>query len=148
MSTKLDNPIIKPVFARLTPSMTREQIKRNLIAALEKSGFTVHPAEPSRRLCRSLYCGHRCPSSSTRERVCTTLSIRPVADSVSTARRTACIDSSCRYAGFHEKNRVLWTCHLILCWSNYSGSSPSGPGTIMRKSWPPSHLASYVFARN
>ena len=45
MSTKLDNPIIKPVFARLTPSMTREQIKRNLIAALEKSGFTVHPAE-------------------------------------------------------------------------------------------------------
>jgi hypothetical protein len=44
MSTKLDNPIIKPVFARLTPSMTREQIKRNLIAALEKSGFTIQPS--------------------------------------------------------------------------------------------------------
>ena len=45
MSTKLDNPIIKPVFARLTPAMTREQIKRNLIDALEKSGFTIQPAE-------------------------------------------------------------------------------------------------------
>ena len=44
MSTKLDNPIIKPVFARLTPDMTREQIKRNLIAALERSGFTVQPS--------------------------------------------------------------------------------------------------------
>jgi len=45
MTTKLDNPTIKPVFARLTPSMTKEQIKRNLIAALEKSGFTIQPAE-------------------------------------------------------------------------------------------------------
>ena len=44
MSTKLDNPIIKPVFAKLTPDMTREQIKRNLIAALEKSGFTIQPS--------------------------------------------------------------------------------------------------------
>ena len=44
MSTKLDNPIIKPVFAKLTPDMTREQIKRNLIAALERSGFTIHPS--------------------------------------------------------------------------------------------------------
>ena len=33
----------KPVFAKLTPNMTREQIKRNLIAALEKSGFTIQP---------------------------------------------------------------------------------------------------------
>ena len=45
MSTKLDNPIIKPVFAKLTPDMTREQIKRNLVAALERSGFTIHPTE-------------------------------------------------------------------------------------------------------
>jgi hypothetical protein len=37
--------LIKPVFARLTPTMTREQIKLNLIAALEKSGFTIHPAK-------------------------------------------------------------------------------------------------------
>ena len=44
MSTKLDYPTIKPVLARLTPSMTREQIKRNLIAALEKSGFTIQPS--------------------------------------------------------------------------------------------------------
>ena len=36
--------LIKPVFARLTPTMTKEQIKRNLIAALEKSGFTVYPS--------------------------------------------------------------------------------------------------------
>jgi hypothetical protein len=34
----------KTVFARLTPSMTREQIKRNLIAALEKSGFMIQPS--------------------------------------------------------------------------------------------------------
>ena len=34
----------KLVFTRLTPSMTREQIKRNLIAALEKSGFTIQPS--------------------------------------------------------------------------------------------------------
>ena len=34
----------KTVLARLTPDMTREQIKRNLIAALERSGFTIHPA--------------------------------------------------------------------------------------------------------
>ena len=45
MSTKLDNTIIKPVFAKLTPDMTREQIKRNLVAALERSGFTIHHTE-------------------------------------------------------------------------------------------------------
>gem|GEM_PF-4729453 len=45
VSTKPDNPKIKPVFARLTPTMTREQIKRSLIAAFERSGFTVQPAE-------------------------------------------------------------------------------------------------------
>ena len=37
--------LLKPVFARLTPRMTREEIKRNLIAALKKSGFAVQPAE-------------------------------------------------------------------------------------------------------
>lgn len=41
MITKSHNLATKPVFARLTPSMTREQIKRNLIAALTKSGFTI-----------------------------------------------------------------------------------------------------------
>jgi hypothetical protein len=45
MTTISDNLATKTVFARLTPSMTREQIKRNLIAALERSGFTVHAAE-------------------------------------------------------------------------------------------------------
>jgi len=40
---KPDDLAINPVFARLTPTMTREQIKRNLIAALRKSGFTIHP---------------------------------------------------------------------------------------------------------
>jgi hypothetical protein len=34
----------KPVFAKLKLNMTREQIKRNLIAALEKSGFTIQPS--------------------------------------------------------------------------------------------------------
>jgi len=38
----VDEKSDKPVFAKLKPGMTREQIKRNLIAALEKSGFTVH----------------------------------------------------------------------------------------------------------
>ena len=45
MTTKSDNLTTKPVFARLTPSMTKEQIKRSLIAALEKSGFTIKPSE-------------------------------------------------------------------------------------------------------
>jgi len=45
MNKTLNNPTINPVFAKLTPDMTREQIKRNLIAALEKSGFTIHPAK-------------------------------------------------------------------------------------------------------
>ena len=35
----------KPVFVRLKPGMTREQMKRNLIAALEKSDITVRPVE-------------------------------------------------------------------------------------------------------
>ena len=45
MTTKSNNLATKTVFARLTPTMTREQIKRNLIAALTKSGFTVQPAD-------------------------------------------------------------------------------------------------------
>jgi hypothetical protein len=44
MTTKSDNLATKAVFAKLTPSMSREQIKRSLIAALEKSGFTIQPS--------------------------------------------------------------------------------------------------------
>ena len=42
MTTKSDKLATKTVFTRLKPSMSKEQIKRNLIAALTKSGFTVH----------------------------------------------------------------------------------------------------------
>jgi len=35
----------KTVFTRLKPSMSKAQIKLNLIDALERSGFTVHPDE-------------------------------------------------------------------------------------------------------
>lgn len=34
----------KPVFARLTPKMPREEQVQNLIAVLKKSGFTVKPS--------------------------------------------------------------------------------------------------------
>jgi len=44
MTTKPDNQATTPVFARLTPAMTKEQIKRNLIDALKKSGFRIHPS--------------------------------------------------------------------------------------------------------
>ncbi len=44
MTTKSDNLATTPVFARLKPAMTKEQIKRNLIDALKKSGFTIHPS--------------------------------------------------------------------------------------------------------
>jgi hypothetical protein len=43
MTAKSDNLATNLVFARLTPKMNREHIKRNLIAALKKSGFTIHP---------------------------------------------------------------------------------------------------------
>ena len=43
MPAKPSTPSTKPVFTRLTPDMTREQKRRNLIAALEKSGFTIRP---------------------------------------------------------------------------------------------------------
>ena len=45
MATNPDNPNAKPVFTKLTPNMTREQKVKNLISALENSGFTVHPSE-------------------------------------------------------------------------------------------------------
>ncbi len=35
----------KPVFAMLTPQMSREEQVQNLIAALEKSGFTIKPSK-------------------------------------------------------------------------------------------------------
>ena len=35
----------KPVFAKLTPQMSREEQVQNLIAVLEKSGFTIKPSE-------------------------------------------------------------------------------------------------------
>ena len=38
------NDCAKTVFTRLKPSMSKAQIKLNLIAALEKSGFTVQPS--------------------------------------------------------------------------------------------------------
>jgi hypothetical protein len=40
----MSNKSNKTVFAKLTPDMTLEQIKRNLISALEKSGFTIKPS--------------------------------------------------------------------------------------------------------
>jgi hypothetical protein len=43
MTANSDNLATKTVFARLTPSMTREQIKRNLINALKKSGLMIQP---------------------------------------------------------------------------------------------------------
>ena len=45
MATNSGKPITKPVLAKLTPNMTREQKVKNLILALENSGFTVHPSE-------------------------------------------------------------------------------------------------------
>ena len=44
MTINSDNLTTKTVFTRLTPTMTREQIKWNLIAALTKSGFTIQPS--------------------------------------------------------------------------------------------------------
>lgn len=44
MTAKISNLATKPVFARLTPTMTREQIKRNLKDALKESGFAIHPS--------------------------------------------------------------------------------------------------------
>ena len=35
----------KPVFVKLTPSMSREQQVLKLCRALEKSGITVHPSK-------------------------------------------------------------------------------------------------------
>ena len=45
MTTKPSIPNSKPELAKLTPNMTREQKVQNLLAALKKSGFTVHPSK-------------------------------------------------------------------------------------------------------
>ena len=37
-------PHPKPVFAKLTPQMSREEQVQNLIAVLKKSGFTIKPS--------------------------------------------------------------------------------------------------------
>ena len=39
-----DGTARKPVFAKLTPAMTKEKKVQNLRRALEKSGFTIHPS--------------------------------------------------------------------------------------------------------
>jgi hypothetical protein len=45
MATKSDHPSTKPVFVKLTPSMTREQKVQSLVDAMEKSGVTIHSSE-------------------------------------------------------------------------------------------------------
>jgi hypothetical protein len=49
MATNSGRLITKPVLAKLTPNMTREQMVKNLISALEKSGITVHPSKKLKR---------------------------------------------------------------------------------------------------
>ena len=39
--TKPQTPPMKPVFALITPDMSRERVKRNLVDALLKSGFSI-----------------------------------------------------------------------------------------------------------
>ena len=41
MATNSGKPIIKPVLAKLTPDMTREQKVKNLISVLRRSGIKV-----------------------------------------------------------------------------------------------------------
>jgi hypothetical protein len=41
MNSRHEEKFSKPVFARISPKMSRNQIKRNIIEALEKSGITV-----------------------------------------------------------------------------------------------------------
>ena len=40
-----DGTARKPVFAKLTPAMTKEKKVQNLRRALEKGGFTIHPSK-------------------------------------------------------------------------------------------------------
>jgi dihydroorotate dehydrogenase len=44
MATKSVKLYTKPVFAKLTPDITKEEMRKNLIKALEKSGFTIKPS--------------------------------------------------------------------------------------------------------
>ena len=41
MNFRHEEKLSKPVFARVSPKMSRDQIKKNIIDALEKSGITV-----------------------------------------------------------------------------------------------------------
>jgi hypothetical protein len=41
MTSKPEDQHPKPVFTRLSPQLSREQIRANIIDALEKSGITV-----------------------------------------------------------------------------------------------------------
>jgi hypothetical protein len=41
MNSRHEEQLSKPVFARISPKMSRDQIKKNIIDALEKSGITV-----------------------------------------------------------------------------------------------------------
>jgi hypothetical protein len=44
-ATAVEHPQLKPVFTRLTPEMSREQMLENLVAALEQSGIKVKRRE-------------------------------------------------------------------------------------------------------
>jgi dihydroorotate dehydrogenase len=39
--TVVEHPRLKPVFTKLTPEMSREQMRKNLVSALERSGIKV-----------------------------------------------------------------------------------------------------------
>jgi hypothetical protein len=41
MNSEPENKHSKPVFARISPKMSRDQIKRNIIDALRKSGIKL-----------------------------------------------------------------------------------------------------------
>ena len=43
MTKKPDAPPKKPVFVSLRPDMSREEKREHLLAALRRSGITVHP---------------------------------------------------------------------------------------------------------
>jgi hypothetical protein len=43
--TIAEHPKFKPFFTRLTPAMSRKQMRENLVAAIEQSGFKVKRAK-------------------------------------------------------------------------------------------------------
>ena len=43
MATKSENPITRPVFAKLTPNMSREDMVKNIIDVMRRSGIKVKP---------------------------------------------------------------------------------------------------------